>query len=129
VISVDTNVIVRLLTGDDQSQFKRAKALFEKVTIVITTTVILESEWVLRYAYNYEQSEITNAFKALFGLPDVNLQEPLVMSNAIEWYQQGMDFTDAIHLAKSQDAEGFVTFDKKLISASTKMSIIPVKEP
>jgi len=28
MISVDTNVVVRLLTGDDQAQFKKAKALF-----------------------------------------------------------------------------------------------------
>jgi predicted nucleic acid-binding protein len=60
---------------------------------------------------------------------DVNLHEPLVMNNAIEWYQQGMDFADANHLAKSQDADRFVTVDKKLISASAKMSVIPAKEP
>ncbi len=48
MISVDTNVVVRLLTGDDQNQFKKAKALFEKAKIGIMTTVILECEWVLR---------------------------------------------------------------------------------
>jgi predicted nucleic-acid-binding protein len=52
MISVDTSVVVRLLTGDDQAQFERAKVLFAKESIIITTSVILECEWVLRYAYH-----------------------------------------------------------------------------
>jgi predicted nucleic-acid-binding protein len=42
MISVDTSVVVRLLTGDDQAQFERAKVLFAKESIIITTSVILE---------------------------------------------------------------------------------------
>ena len=63
MISVDTNVIVRLLTCDDPPQFKRAKSLFEKESIFITTTVILETEWVLRYAYHFEALKIADAFQ------------------------------------------------------------------
>jgi len=129
MISVDTNIIVRLLTGDDQSQFQRAKALFAKENIVITTSVILECEWVLRYAYHFKPSEITDAFKSLFGLSNVNLLESLVIYNAIEWHMHGMDFADAIHLAKSQECESFVTFDKNLVKSSIDVSTIPVKEP
>jgi predicted nucleic-acid-binding protein len=129
MISVDTNVIVRLLTGDDQSQFQRAKALFAKENIFIPTSVILECEWVLRYAYRFKPSEITDAFKSLFGLSNVTLPEPLVIYNAIEWHTRGLDFADAIHLAKSQECDSFVTFDKNFITFSTDVSAIPVKEP
>ncbi len=129
MISVDTNIIVRLLTGDDQAQFQRAKALFAKENIVITTSVVLECEWVLRYAYGFTPSEITNALKSLFGLPNVNLLESLIIYNAIEWHMHGMDFADAIHLAKSQEFESFATFDKNLIKSSINISTIPVKEP
>ena len=72
MISVDTNIIVRLLTGDDRDQFRKAKALFAKEEIVVATTVILESEWDLRYAYGFKPTEIGDAFKALFGLSNVN---------------------------------------------------------
>jgi predicted nucleic-acid-binding protein len=128
MISVDTNVIVRLLTGDDQAQFKRAKALFSKENILIATTVILECEWVLRYAYQFEQNEITNAFQSLFGLSNVQLQEPLVIADAIEWHQNGMDFADSIHLAQSKESEAFVTFDKKFIKSALKTTTIIVRE-
>jgi len=129
MISVDTNVIVRLLTGDDKPQFKRAKALFEKENIMIMTSVILECEWVLRYAYHFKQTEITNAFQALFGLSNVQLHDPVVIADAIEWHQNGMDFTDAIHLAQSKDSEVFVTFDKKFIKSALKNTTISVREP
>ena len=76
MISVDTNIIVRLLTGDDQIQLKKAKSLFSREDIYITTTVILECEWVLRYAYQFKQSEIANAFQSLFGLTNVQLENP-----------------------------------------------------
>ena len=68
MISVDTSVVVRLLTGDDQAQFERAKVLFAKESIIITTSVILECEWFLRYAYHFKPLKIADAFQALFGL-------------------------------------------------------------
>lgn len=129
MISVDTNVIVRLLTGDDPAQFKKAKAVFAKNDVMITTTVIMECEWVLRYAYSFSQPEITNAFRSLFGLSNVSLQDPFVIDNAIEWHSKGMDFADAIHLAKSQDSEALITFDKKFIKSASKVATIPVKAP
>lgn len=129
MISVDTNIIVRLLTGDDKSQFEKARALFSEEDILVTTTVILECEWVLRYAYNFEQSVILDAFSSLFGLPNVHFESSDKISNAIRWCQNGMDFADALHLAMSKEADSFVTFDKKLIKAALKNSTIQVHEP
>jgi predicted nucleic-acid-binding protein len=129
MISVDTNVIVRLLTGDDSLQFERSKTLFSTDNIFIPTSVVLECEWVLRYAYNFKQPEITIAFQSLFGLPNVHLENPSEISNAIGWHQNGMDFADAIHLALSEGAEAFITFDKSLIKAAQKNTTIPVQEP
>jgi len=129
MISIDTNIIVRLLTGDNQSQFKRAKALFSEENIFITTSVILECEWVLRYAYQFEQDEIIFAFQSLFGLSNVQLQDSQVIADAIGWHQDGMDFADAIHLAQSKESKLFVTFDKKLIKAASKATNLPVREP
>ncbi len=129
MISVDTNILVRLLTADDKAQFKRARAMFEKEDIAISTSVVLECEWVLRYAYQFQPSEITTAFEALFGLPNVKLQEQMVLFDAIQWHKQGLDFVDAIHLAKSKDAQSFVTFDRKLIKAASRIISLPVKEP
>lgn len=70
--AVDTNVLVRLLTGDDASQTKRAVALFTKETIFIPKTVLLETEWVLRRLYRLDHKVVVSAFRKLSGLGPVN---------------------------------------------------------
>jgi hypothetical protein len=54
--------------------------LFAKESIIITTSVILECEWVLRYAYHFKPLKIADAFQALFGLSNVKLEEQLQSS-------------------------------------------------
>lgn len=66
MISVDTNIIVRFLTHDDDKQYKKAFKIFNSNEIFIADTVILETEWVLRYAYKFSSENICNAFINLF---------------------------------------------------------------
>ena len=49
MLSVDTNVVVRLLVNDDPQQGERARKLFDSDQIWIGVTVLLESAWVLDY--------------------------------------------------------------------------------
>ena len=129
MIAVDTNVIVRLLTQDDKEQFQKSLALFESHDIFLLDTVILETEWVLRFAYNFEAEAICNAFKKLFGLANIKLNSPESMAQAIEWHLKGMDFADALHLAQCQNIDTFFTFDNKLISKSKTLTHYPVQKP
>jgi len=55
VIAVDTNIIIRFLVNDDPKQFKKAYSIFNTKEIFIPDTVILETEWVLRYAYEFSR--------------------------------------------------------------------------
>ena len=68
MISVDTNVIVRFLTKDDPAQFQNSFKLFQEQDIFICNTVVLESESVLRFAYQFTSDRISQAFRQLFGL-------------------------------------------------------------
>ncbi len=51
MISVDTNLLVRILTNDDPIQARRAVRILRSDDIYIPKTVLLETEWVLRHAY------------------------------------------------------------------------------
>lgn len=115
MIAVDTNILVRFLTWDDKHQFKKALALFESHEVFSPDSVILESEWVLRYAYGFTPDAICGAFTKLFGLPDVRVTNLTLIGQAIRWHEEGLDFADALHLALSQQYEQFFTFDSKLI--------------
>lgn len=112
--AVDTNVLVRLLTNDDPEQTRRTTALFKKETIFIPKTVLLETQWVLRRLYRLDGNVVVSAFRKLSGLANVEIEQPLVIIQALQWCEEGMDFADALHLASSQRASKFATFDEKM---------------
>ncbi len=118
--AVDTNVLVRLLTGDDVAQAKKAATLFKSGAIFIPKTVLLETEWVLRRLYRLKREVVVSAFRKLSGLPNVEIEQPLVVTQALQWCEEGMDFADALHLASSHKSEKFATFDAQLKKAAPK---------
>lgn len=118
MIAVDTNVVVRLLTRDDEQQFQKAAALFARQSIFIPETVILETEWVLRFAYRFESAAICDAFTKLLGLANVKTDRPAVLAQAIDLSRQGLDFADALHLAASQECSRLATFDTAFIKGA-----------
>jgi predicted nucleic-acid-binding protein len=102
MIAVDTNILVRLLTNDDPIQARRAVKILKSDNIFIPKTVLLETEWVLRHAYEIERSKIIIGFKKLLGLPNVNVEDPAIIYQAISWYENKFDFADALHLVSSR---------------------------
>ena len=129
MVAIDTNVIIRFLTRDDETQFQKAYALFKEHDIFIPDSVILETEWVLRYSYNFSNEDICRAMKNIFGLPNVHLSNPLLITTAIEWHEKGMDFADALHLAQSQQHGKFLTFDKNYVKKAKGLCNCLVSEP
>ena len=127
--AIDTNVVVRFLAGDDKQQAKAARAAIAAGDIFIATTVVLESEWVLRSAYGFEPTQIAAALRGIAGLPGVTIEEPIVLAQALDWMETGMYFADALHLAKAGDCDAFLSFDRKLAKAAKGQATIPVLAP
>jgi predicted nucleic-acid-binding protein len=115
VIALDTNVVVRFLVNDDPAQFRRARALIGHGDIFIAATVLLETEWVLRAGYGFRPSDIRRFLRALLGLPGVATNDPARIARALDAYEAGLDFADALHIALSDRADAFATFDGRLI--------------
>ncbi len=127
VRAVDTNVLVRFLTADDPKQARAARRVIEAEDIFIGTTVILETEWVLRAGYGFAPAEIATALSGLGGISGIEIEEPSVTAQALDAMMTGMDFADALHLARSSHCSAFVTFDKKLAKHSKGKSAIPIE--
>ncbi|MBI5640515.1 MAG: type II toxin-antitoxin system VapC family toxin [Nitrospirae bacterium] len=125
---VDTNIIVRLPTGDDPLQAAKAHSIFNKDDIFIPETVILETELVLRHAYGFRPEAIHEALTRLFGLPNVVLPHPHRMLTTLQWYMDGMDFADALHLLASQECRMFLTLDRRLVQKAKGRGTCRVKE-
>jgi predicted nucleic acid-binding protein len=126
MIAIDTNVLVRLLVGDEPAQARRARRLFEKSEVFLCTSVLLESEWVLRSAYRFDADAISAAFRGLLGLPNVVPESPAALAQALDGYEAGLDFADALHLASAHAASAFYTFDRRLLR-SAKGKRMPVE--
>lgn len=126
MLAIDTNLLVRIVANDDPEQVRRATALFEAEQIFIPKTVLLETEWVLRYAYKLDSDVIAHALRAIAGLPNVTLENPAELVMALDWFEQGLDFADALHLASSQRAGHFATFDMKFAKRAEGLTDIAI---
>ena len=129
MVAIDTNILVRLLTQDDDSQYQRAYALFQIEELYLSKTVVLETEWVLRYAYKFRPGEIVLAFRRLFGLSNVCVEDAAGVALALKWHECGLDFADALHLASGQHCDAFYTFDEDFINKGNAVSECALKRP
>jgi predicted nucleic acid-binding protein len=50
-------------------------------------------------------------------------------AKALEWMRSGLDFADALHLAKAADCEAFVSFDRQFAAAANALSEVKVRLP
>lgn len=128
MLAIDTNVIVRYLTGDHPEQSPRARAMVDGQPVSVPVTVALEVEWVLRSAYGYGSAEVAGAMRAFGGLPTVTIEDAAVVAEAIDRSEAGLDFADALHLGKSGRCEGFATFDQRFIGAARAAGIETIRD-
>ena len=82
--AIDTNVLVRYLTGDEPGQAARARAAIDAGNVFVSTSVLLESEWVLRSVYGFAGSEVAAALRAFSGLPGVAVENPALLIEALD---------------------------------------------
>jgi predicted nucleic-acid-binding protein len=129
MIAVDTNIVVRLLVQDDQQQSNRSLKLFQEQDIFIPDTVLLETEWVLRFAYHFKPDQVCKAFRNLLGLPNVRLMNSSLIAQVLQWHEDGLDFADAFHLAQSQDCSAIYTFDIKFSHKAKGLTKCEVQQP
>lgn len=129
MIAIDTNVLVRLLTGDHPVQSKASHTLFTSEDIHIPDTVLLETEWVLRAAFDLTPGEICTALRRVCGLPNVTVSDGQLVALVIDWHEASFDFADAFHLALSRGQESMKTFDADFIKNAKKLTDRRVERP
>lgn len=124
MIALDTNVAVRYLLRDHPKQAKIAHDLIQQFDCLLTRTVILKIVWVLgsKLAGNLSRDEVLERMRHLLALPRIFVETPEVISQTLQWYENGMDFADALHLATvAGSVDEFATFDKPLASKADSL--------
>ena len=121
--AVDTNALVRLLTGDEPRQEAAARSLFASGPIWIAKTVLLETGWVLRSLYGFEASAIRDAFTKLLGLKNVRMEDESSVAAALALSARGIELADAMHLSSRPPGAAFVSFDKSLVQRARRAGV------
>ena len=119
MLGVDTNVLVRFLVRDDETQFEKARKLIMREVaagrrVFISHLVLLETEWVLRSRYGLPKSQIVATFSGLLGTTDVRFEdEPAIEEALFTWMDATADFADCLIGAKNRrlGCRATATFD------------------
>lgn len=101
MIAIEANLIVRYLTGHHATQSALARALIDGERVFAAITVLLEVEWVMRSAYEYQAADVVRALRSFAGLPTVTVEDSSMVAAALDLAGKGMDFADALHLTRS----------------------------
>lgn len=125
MIALDTNIVLRLLVRDDPVQTQRAAAIVRDLPVLLTTSVLLESEWVLRSHYRVPRAAIAEGLRRLMDLDQLTLDHPTTAARALDGFEAGLDFADALHLAASHAASEFATFDRALAHRAGVLGLVP----
>lgn len=130
--ALDTNVLARFFVDDpDDEEAARQRpaaiaALAERAFVPVT--VLLEFEWVLRGFYGLSVQSVSRVLRALAGIEHVTLEDRDTVLVALDGLDAGLDFADALHVARSTRAAGFATFDRRLAKRARSLALTPPVE-
>ena len=123
--ALDTNLLVRLVTADDARQTELARQFLKSNRCWLAKTVLLELEWVLRFTYELGRERIAWAVRGFLSNRQIELEDRPAVLRALRWYEAGLDFADALHLASAGPATRFATFDRPLSKAASALPEAP----
>ena len=120
MIAVDTNVLVRLLTRDDEKQAERARKLFDQHAgkdgmLFVSDVVLAELAWTLDRGYRFERADIARAIRSLADNATITLESSDSVRVALGLHEKGgTTFPDCLIAAKAAAAKckSLATFDK-----------------
>ena len=126
---LDTNVLVRHLTGDPADMAARATAyLGSELQLLLTDLVAAETVYVLESFYEAPRDEVAAAVRSLVAFGSIVCVDPALLLRAIEVYETDrIDFAEAylVACAESTGVGKVASFDRSLDRVDTIERIEP----
>jgi predicted nucleic-acid-binding protein len=121
MIGLDTNLLVRLVVGDDPQQTRQAKAFVDRhctpeSPAFINCVVLAQLVWVLKASYEYTRLQIAAAVEDIMIGADRMIEHAAAVQASLDDYRAGrLDFTDALiaHVNKIRGCDATATFGRK----------------
>lgn len=126
---LDTNVLIRHLTGDPPVQARRATAYLRRANELLLPDLILaEVVSVLESFYEVKRQRLAELARAIVGFPAVVVVDEPLLLRALEVYEvERLDFADA-YLVASAEASGvgaIASFDREIDRVATVRRVEP----
>ncbi len=119
--SIDTNVIIRYLVGDDAAQAEAARALLDGLTPdepgFICLEVVIEIAWVLERSYGFARAQVAKALMDMTASDSLLVENPDDVAVAAHLFRQGgVGFSNLMILSAAgrAGATPLYTFDRRL---------------
>jgi predicted nucleic acid-binding protein len=126
---LDTNVLIRHLTGDPPAQARRATAFLERADeLLLPDLIVAEVVYVLESFYELERSRIAELARAIIGFPTIVVVDEPLLLRALEVYEvDKLDFADAYLVANAEASgvERIASFDREIDRLTTVQRIEP----
>jgi predicted nucleic-acid-binding protein len=126
---LDTNVLIRHLTGDPPDMAERATAALSSAEqLLLTDLVLAECVYVLESFYEVERTQVAELMRAAIALPSVAVIDASLLLRALEVYElDRLDFAEA-YLVASAEVTGMgaiLSFDRSIDRMRTTARIEP----
>lgn len=82
----------------------------------------------MRGFYELPTRDISRVLRALAGIEHITLEDRDAVLVAVDAFDKGVDFADALHMARSSRASGFATFDQRLAGRAKRLALAPPVE-
>lgn len=129
MIGLDTNILVRYLTEDDDSQFGTVISLLDRkgVYYYISNLVFSELRWVLALHYHWKTVEIVDSFERLLQIHNLVVQDEAGLRHAFSRMRRGSDLLDELIAAdcRKQRCGSLATFDAALAKRWKNWAFVP----
>ena len=129
MIALDTNVLVRYLTQDDEVQFQRVLQMLnrKRATFFVCDLVLMETDWVLRGLYGWNRGEVADALALLTTIHNLTFENETRLRASLNGLRNGADLADEliVRSCRDQGAKAFLTFDKDIIKRHKPFAGLP----
>lgn len=116
-VSLDSNVLLRLIVGDDKAQQECAVIILEEAELVaVSVHALCEVAWVLDRRYGSQRADIAVAIRGVLDIRNVIANRPVIEAG-LRILEDGGDFADGVIAFDGQwlGAETFLSFDRKAV--------------
>lgn len=120
---VDTNILIRHLTGDPPEQAERAtRYLDEADQLLLSDLILAEVAYVLESYYDVGRTQVAETLRSVLSFRAIQVVDRALLQRAVELYEvHRLDFADA-YLVASAERTGVgvvASFDRGIDSVGT----------